>query len=333
MFSSPVILLILRAPETIRNQYFQGITTAFPHLTVTLVDNVNKADPHLATADIIITHGPYLEDKADHVLRNAENLKWVQGIGTGVDNIADRPALRREVMVSNIHGVHGAPMAEAAMGLMLALSRQLPRSLANKAQHKWENWPSRVLAGKTVGILGVGVIAEAMAPRFKAFEMTVIGISSSPRPLPGFDRMVDRIRLLEIVPELDYFLILTPYSNATRHIINADVLGAMKSESYLINLARGGVLDEAALLPVLRDQRIAGAALDVYAREPLPPDNPLWDLPNVILTCHQAATNEHSAQNNLPIICENIRRFMASDFAGMTCVVKRIGDPPHASPS
>jgi len=332
MYSSPAVLLILRAPETIRNEYYDGITNAFPHLTVTLVDNVSKADPYLATADIIVTHGPYLEDKADHVLHYATNLKWVQGIGTGVDNIADRPALRREVMVTNIHGVHGAPMAEAAMGLMLSLSRQLPRSLANKAQHKWENWPSRLLAGKTLGILGVGVIAETMAPRFKAFEMTVIGISSNPRPLPGFDRMVDRIRLLEVVPELDYFLVLTPYSKATRHIINADVLGAMKADGYLINLARGGVLDEAALLSVLRDNRIAGAALDVYEREPLPPDNPLWDLPNVILTCHQAATNENSARNNVPIICKNIRRFMVGDFSGMTSVVKRIGDPPHAPP-
>ena len=332
MNPNPAVLLILRAPETIRNQYYQGITAAFPHLTVTLIDHISKADPYLATTDIIVTHGPYLEDKADHMLRNAGNLKWVQGIGTGVDNIADRPALRREVMVTNIHGVHGAPMAEAAMGLMLALSRQLPRSLANKAQHKWENWPSRVLAGKTVGILGVGVIAEAMAPRFKAFEMTVIGISSGPRPLPGFDRMVDRTSLLEVVPELDYFLVLTPYSPASRHIINAKVLGAMKASSYLINLARGGVLDEAALLAVLRENRIAGAALDVYAREPLPPDNPFWDLPNVILTCHQAATNENSARNNVPIICENIRRFMAGDFAGMTNVVKRIGDPPHDPP-
>ena len=204
--------------------------------------------------------------------------------------------------------------------------------MANKAAHKWENWPSRTLDGKTVGILGVGVIAEAMAPRFKAFGMTVIGISSGPRPLPGFDRMEDREKLLSVVPELDYFVVLTPYSPATRHIINAAVLGAMKPSAYLINLARGGVLDEAALLDTMKAGTIAGASLDVYAREPLPPEHPFWELDNMILTCHQAATNENSAQNNLPIINENIRRFIAGDIAGMKNIVKRIGEPPHDPP-
>lgn len=333
MSSKPVVLLILRSPETIRNQYYKGVTAAFPELTVNLVDNVSKADPYLADAEIIVTHGPYLETKADHIFRNAPKLKWVQGIGTGYDNIADRPTLRNEVMVTNIQGVHGAPMSEAAMALMLALSRRLPRSLANKAAHKWENWPSRVVTGKTVGILGVGVIAEAMAPRFKAFGMAVVGITSGVRPIAGFDRMVERDRLLQVVPELDYFVILTPYSPATRHIVNAQVLAAMKPDSYLINLARGGVLDEAALLETLRTGKIAGAALDVYEREPLPADHPFWDLDNVILTCHQAATNENSARNNLPIICDNIRRFIAGDVAHMRNVVKRAGDKPHPLPT
>ena len=274
----------------------------------------------------------FLIERAGFVLSNAPKLRWVQGIGTGVDNIADRRELRHDVLVTNIQGVHGAPMSEAAMCAMLALSRRLPRSMANKAAHKWENWPSRTLDGKTVGILGVGLIAEAMAPRFKAFNMTVIGISSGVRAVAGFDRIEDRSKLLQVVPELDYFVVLTPYSPATRHIVNAQVLGAMKPTAYLINLARGGVLDEEALLDTMRNRRIAGAALDVYAREPLPKDHPFWDMDDMILTCHQAATNENSAQNNLPIINDNIRRFIAGDFAGMKNVVKRIGDPPHDPP-
>lgn len=333
MSSKPPVLILLRSPEIILKQYFTGISEAFPDVKVTLVNNVSKVDvSHLADAEIIITHGPHLEQRAGFVLSNAPKLRWVQGIGTGVDNIVDRRELRDEVMVTNIQGVHGAPMSEAAMCAMLALSRRLSRSMANKAAHKWENWPSRTLDGKTVGILGVGVIAEAMAPRFKAFGMTVIGISSGPRPLPGFDRMEDRGKLLSVVPELDYFVVLTPYSPATRHIINAAVLGAMKPSAYLINLARGGVLDEAALLDTMKAGTIAGASLDVYAREPLPPEHPFWELDNMILTCHQAATNENSAQNNLPIINENIRRFIAGDIAGMKNIVKRIGEPPHDPP-
>jgi phosphoglycerate dehydrogenase-like enzyme len=295
----------------------------FPELNVSIVSKVADADPYLAEADIIVTHGPHLEDRADHVFNNAPKLKWVQAIGTGVDSIADRPALREGVIVTNIHGVHDPAMSEAAMSLMLALSRTLPRSLENKARHKWENWPSRLLSEKTVGILGMGSIAGAMAPRFKAFNMTVFGITSGVREMAGFDRVYDKSKLIEVMRELDYFVVLTPYNPQTHHIINAEVLGAMKPDSYLINLARGGVLDEMALLEALRSKWIAGAALDVFAQEPLKPDNPLWDLDNIIITCHQAATHDNSARNNLPTIQENIRRFLANDLKNMKNVINR----------
>jgi D-2-hydroxyacid dehydrogenase (NADP+) len=323
MNAKPKLLIILRSHERIRTQYYNGIAQTFPELNVNIVSTVADADPYLADADIIVTHGPHLEDKADHVFANAPKLKWVQGIGTGVDNIADRPALRDDVIVTNIHGVHGAPMSEAAMLLMLALSRKLPRSLENKSQHKWDNWPSRLLSEKTVGIFGMGSIAEAMAPRFKAFNMTVLGITSAVREVVGFDRVYDKSKLIEVMRELDYFIVLTPYNPQTHHIIDAKVLGAMGPDSYLINLARGGVVDETALLSALRSKQIAGAALDVFAQEPLKPDNPLWDLDNVIITCHQAATHDNSARNNLPTIQENIRRFLTNDLRNMKNVINR----------
>jgi phosphoglycerate dehydrogenase-like enzyme len=317
------VLIILRSHESIRTQYFNGIAQAFPDLHVDIVPTVGEADPYLANAEIIISHGPHLENRADHVFSNAAKLRWVQGIGTGVDNIADRPSLPKDVIVTNIHGVHGAPMSEAAMAMMLALSRDLPRSLKNKAQHKWENWPSRLVNRKTVGILGLGSIAEAMGPRLKAFNMTVIGFSSGPRDIPGFDRVHDRAKLVEILPDLDYFVVLTPYTPDTHHIINDAVFKAMKPDSYFINLARGGVVDERALLAALQEKRIAGAAIDVFAQEPLKPEHPLWNLDNVIITCHQAATHMDSARTNVPIIQENMRRFLAGEFERMKNVVPR----------
>lgn len=322
MSAKPSLLIILRSPERIRAQYFNGISQAFPDITVNAVSNVRDADPYLADADIIVTHGPHLDDRGDHVFANAPKLKWVQGTGTGVDGIIDRPTLRPDVIVTNIHGVHGAPMSEAAVMMMLALSRQLPRSLSNKAKHKWENWPSRLLKGKTVGILGMGSIAETMAPIFKAFDMKVLGITSGIRDVAGFDRVCNKAELSRIVPELDYFVVLTPYTAATHHMIDAGVIGAMKTDAYLINLARGGVVDEAALLDALRQKKIAGAALDVFEQEPLKAESPLWDLENVIITCHQSATHDGSARTNVPIINENIRRFLAGDLAGMKNVVR-----------
>jgi D-2-hydroxyacid dehydrogenase (NADP+) len=323
MNEKPTLLIILRSHERIRTQYYDGIARTFPELHVRSVAEVADADPYLADAQIIVTHGPHLEDRAAYVFANAPKLKWVQGIGTGVDGIADCPALREDVIVTNIHGVHGPAMSEAAMSLMLAFGRKLPRSLENKARHIWENWPSSLLSEKTVGILGMGSIAESMGPRFKAFNMTVFGITSCVRKVAGFDRVYDKSMLIEVVSKLDYFVILTPYSLETHHIINGEVLGAMKPDSYLINLARGGVLDEAALIEALRLNRIAGAALDVFAQEPLKPDNPLWEFDNVIITCHQAATHDNSARTNLPTIQQNIRRFLANDLTNMKNVIKR----------
>ncbi len=322
MSAKPSLLIILRSPERIRAQYYNGIVQVFPEITVNAVSNVKDADPYLADADIIVTHGPHLDDRADNVFENARKLKWVQGIGTGVDGIIDRPTLRPDVIVTNIHGVHGTPMSEAAVMLMLALSRQLPRSLNNKAKHKWENWPSRLLNGKTVGILGMGSIAEIMAPLFKAFGMTVLGVTSQVHEVPGFDRVCDKAELPSIVREFDYFVVLTPYTASTHHLIDAEIIGAMKPDAYLINLARGGVVDEPALLDALKQKKIAGAALDVFEQEPLKQDNPLWDLDNVIITCHQSATHDGSARTNLPIISENIRHFLAGDFSSMKNVVR-----------
>ncbi|CAN0439233.1 unnamed protein product, partial [Phaeothamnion confervicola] len=263
----------------------------FPDIKVTLVTHVSQIDPLLPEMDALITHGPYLADRADHVLSNAPKLKWIQGIGTGVDNFADRPALRDDITITNIHGVHGNPMSEAAFAAMLTLSRKIPRSVRNQDQQKWEAWPSRLLTGKTIGIFGVGSIALTVAPRCKAFDMTVVGISTGVRPVPGFDRMVHRDALLETVKELDYLLLLTPYSPETHHIIGAKVFAAMKPQAFLINHARGGVVDEDALLAALKSGQIAGAALDVFATEPLPKGHPFWSMENVLVTCHQSATH------------------------------------------
>jgi phosphoglycerate dehydrogenase-like enzyme len=316
------ILLILGLNPAMAQRYRDGISAAFPDAKVSLVDNVRKADPYLADMDVLITHGPYLADRADHVLTNSPKLKWIQGIGTGVDNFADRPVLRGDITVTNIHGVHGNPMSEAAFAAMLTLGRRIARSVRNQHDRKWEGWPSQLITGKTIGIFGIGSIAKTVAPRCKAFDMTVIGISSGPRDMPGFDRMVHRDQMIEILGELDYFLLLTPYSPETHHIIDANVFAAMKRSAFLINHARGGVVDEAALLNALRDGQIAGAALDVFATEPLPQDHPFWGMENVFITCHQSATHDGSVATNLPVIVENIRHFIAGDMASMRNVVR-----------
>jgi phosphoglycerate dehydrogenase-like enzyme len=193
----------------------------------------------------------------------------------------------------------------------------------NQDRHVWERWPARLLDGKKLGILGVGVIAEALAPKCKALGMTVIGISSLPRTVPGFDRVYGRDELVSAVRDLDYLVALTPYSPTTRHIVNAAVFLAMKSTSYFINLARGGVVDEDALINALEKGLLAGAALDVFNREPLPGDHPFWAMKNVIVTPHLGGFYDGYADRALPVVEENLRRFLAGDTMKMINVVRR----------
>ena len=175
---------------------------------------------------------------------------------------------------------------------------------------------------KTVGILGIGVIAEALAPKCKAMGMTVVGITSAPRPVAGFDRVCSTAELPRVLPELDYLVLLTPYSPATHHMIDAKVFAAMKPGSYLVNVARGGVVDEAALVDALRAGTIAGAALDVFTQEPLPPDHPLWTFDNVIITTHQGGFCDTYVDLAMPILEHNMRCFLAGDLTGMVNVAR-----------
>jgi phosphoglycerate dehydrogenase-like enzyme len=270
-----------------------------------------------------MTHGPYLSTRSDYVLGNMPNLRWVQGTGTGMDNIIDRPSLPSNVLVTNMRGAHGPQMSEAAIGSMLALSREMPRTIRNQDEHTWERWLPRIIHGKTVGILGVGVIAEALAPRCKALGMKVIGFSTSTRAVDGFDQILSTADLKRTVPELDFLVLLTPYSEATHHIVNEGILMAMKPGSFLVNLARGGVLDEAALIEALDDGPLDGAALDVFSKEPLPSDHPFWSMKSVIITCHMGGLTDDYHLQALPIIETNLRHYLAGDVGQMINVVRQ----------
>ncbi|MGC2517711.1 MAG: D-2-hydroxyacid dehydrogenase [Burkholderiales bacterium] len=314
------LLILLALPEKVRMQYYERLKANFPQVDIHMVDHHSKVDPHIGSTDVLVTFGPMM---SEHVLEKAPHLKWIQALGTGVDGIVDRPSLRKETLVTNLHGIHGAPVSEAALMSMLALSRDLPRTLRNQAKHAWERFPARLLKDKAVGIFGIGVIAQELAPKCKALGMTVVGISSARRVLPGFDRIYGRDELEQAVRELDYLVLLTPYSAQTRGIVGAKVLAAMKPTSYLVNLARGGVVDEAALIQALEKKQIAGAALDVFAQEPLPEEHPFWSMEQVIVTTHQGGFCDVYVDYALPVIEENLRKFLAGDTGNMINLVKR----------
>ena len=160
----------------------------FPELTIDVAAQRDKAQAALRDADMLLTFGQMMKN-LNLGLEDAGKLKWVQALGTGLDGITDQPALKPSVTITSLHGVHGAPVSEAAMAGMLALSRDIPRFARNQDTQTWGRWPAKLLHEKTVGILGIGVIAEALAPKCKAFGMKVIGITSAKRPVAGFDRV------------------------------------------------------------------------------------------------------------------------------------------------
>jgi len=314
------VLILLTFPEPIRNVYRDGLAAAFPQLKIDLVDHHSKVGPYIGEANILVTFGAHV---ADHVLEEATNLKWVQALGTGVDGIVDSPALRDGVLVTNLRGLHGASVSESVLAAILALSRRIPRAVRSQDAGLWDRFPVELVKGKTVGILGVGAIAAELAPRCQALGMTVIGITSAPRSVAGFDRMVPRGELPDIVGTLDYLVLLIPHTNETHGIVDAAVLGRMKPSAFLINVARGGIVDQAALVEALQARRIAGAALDVFAEEPLPDGHPLWKMPDVLIPPHMAGFHAGYPDEALPIVIENIRHFLAGDIDGMINMVRR----------
>jgi D-2-hydroxyacid dehydrogenase (NADP+) len=187
----------------------------------------------------------------------------------------------------------------------------VPQLVRNQAAHVWDRIKPSVLDRRTIAILGVGAIAEHIAKVCQAFGMTTLGISRTPRRLADFDAIYPREKLREAAAQADFLLVLVPYSKDNDKIINAAVFEVMKPTAYLINIARGGVVDEAALLQALRDRKIAGAGLDVFEQAPLPPSHPLWDMDNVFITPFIGGLSDRYEEDIMSIIKPNLQSFLA----------------------
>ena len=314
------ILILSEVQEAMRARYKGMLLERFPQLTINVVGHHNDVGPYIADTDVLLCFSPPM---ADHVVAEAPKLKWIQALGTGVDNIVDLPSLGKEVIVTNVRGIHGPPVSEATIAYMLSLARGMPESALAQTRNAWERWPAKLLDGKTVGIYGVGLIAEYLAPICKAFGMTTIGFSGTPRPAPGFDRMVARADLVATAPELDYLVALAPLTPETRHVIGEKVFAAMKPSAYLVNVARGGVVDEKALIAALEGGNIAGAALDVFSEEPLPATSPLWQTKNLTVFPHLGGYSEGYEDRAMPTIEGNMRKFLGGDLKSMINIVRK----------
>jgi len=288
-------------------RYLARLKSAFPDVDFHAFAHGADAQPLAADLDVIIGLGHHIPPD---LIKAAAKLKWVQALTTGTETLTAPGVLAPHVLLTSTRGVHGPQMSELAFLNMIALARDFRKMQRNQADGKWEQWNQPILDGRTVVIVGLGVLAEHLAERCKLFGMATIGVSGGRGEAPHFDEVLPRGRLNEAAARADFLVLLVPYSKETHHLIDRAVLAAMKPTAFLINLARGGVLDEAALIELLQAGKIAAAALDVFAKHPLPPDSPLWHMPNVIITPNVGGRSDRFVEQTLTVVEPNLRAFV-----------------------
>ena len=290
---------------------------SFPELAYIVVEDDLVTAHHVADADVMISRGRWFTRE---LLERSVRLKWFQCLITGVDHLL--PVLTgSKVLLTNARGIHGPQMSEIAILHMLSLSRNMPQIVRNQDSHNPERIVPRVLDQRTVVIVGVGVIAEHTAKLCKVFGMKTVGVTGTPRPVEGFDRVRPRSELLEAAAEADFLLLLLPHTPENDNLIGEAVFKAMKPSAYLINLARGGVVDEPALIKALQSGEIAGAGLDVFSQWPLPKTSPLWDMKNVVITPFVGGQSDQYVRQAMTIVEPNLRNFVAGRLDRMINVV------------
>lgn len=308
------LVILVENAET----YKQALLPKFPEVAIHAAPTEEKLGEFVEKMDILLAFRI-----SDKMLQRASKLQWAQSLATGVDYIINNPSLPKEVLITSTRGIHGPQMSEMAFLLMLSLSRNFPQMVRNQNIGIWERWPGKLLFHKKVGILGLGVIGEEIARKCKAFGMTVYGVDIIRKERDVVDHFFAPEELLKAVTDIDYFIVVAPYTPQTYRIINKEVLFAMKPSAFFINIGRGELVDEDALIEALNSKKIAGAALDAFVREPLPPEHPFWKVKNLIITPHVGGASDIYADQALPIFEENLRRFLKGERRDLINFVPR----------
>jgi len=307
-------LLIL---ENRAAEYKKALSPKFPEVVIHAAAQEAEVGKFIEQADILMTIRI-----SDDLIKKASKLKWIHAITTGVDYIVNLPSLRKEVILTSTRGIHGPQVSEMAFLLMLALNRNFPEVVRNQDKGVWERWQGKLLWRKKIGILGVGVIGEEIARKAKAFGMEVFGIDIIKRKLDCIDIFYGPEDIVKVAKDVDYLVIVAPRTPETEKIVDSKVLSAMKPTAFLLNLGRGELVDEEALIHVLKSGKIAGAGLDTYLQEPLPKEHPFWGMKNVIVSPHVAGMSDIYVEQALTIFEENLRRFIKGEKRNLLNLVE-----------
>jgi D-2-hydroxyacid dehydrogenase (NADP+) len=275
-------------------------------------DEIAKA--RAALEDVEVVFGP--NTMPIGIIDGARNLKWFQVITAGVDRMAQDGLLGRQFVITKVSGLAAPAIAEYVIGTMIMLTKGLHKSVRDQAEHRWDFRFTAELGGKTCGIAGLGAIGRETARRARAMGMRVIATrrhAATGATDGDCDALFSHSELDRVLAESDYAVLCVPLTVETTRLIGAAELATMKRTAFLVNIARGAVVDQDALISALRDGTIAGAALDVVDPEPLPADSPLWDMPNVILTPHISGAVEGYGHRAAEIFIRNLRRYVRGE--------------------
>lgn len=299
----------------------------FPQLQVIHLSGYEGLEEAIGDAEVLLAWSLRPEQ-----FLSALRLRWIHSPAAAVHQLMFSELINSDVVVTNAREVHGPVVAEHVIALIFALAKKIPESVRAQQnrewaqQRLWEQPPRpREVAGATLGMIGLGSIGRAVAARAASLGMRVLAVREHPeKGHDTADQVFGPDRLDEVLAAADYVVLAAPITPSTSALINQDRMARMKPDACLINVSRGPLLDHQALAEALRTKQIAGAALDVFDKEPLPPDSPLWEVPNLLITPHTAALTDKLWERHFALFSENLRRYL-HDEPLLATVDKRKG--------
>jgi phosphoglycerate dehydrogenase-like enzyme len=313
---SPILSARVRARD------LERIREAAPGSKIVNLSVEGLADGPVDDVEVLL-RGWLVAEAFDRLLARAPHLTWVHSATSGVERALTPAARARDVLVTNARGVFSRPIAEHVLLMILAVSRHLPELLELQRERTWQPLEGRELRELTIGIVGYGSLGRSVASLASAFGARVIALRRRPEGAgpsgpdeddgfpfePRVDEVLGPDRLHELLAASDIVVLAAPLTPETEGMIDEGAVAAMKRDAWLINVARGRLVDDTALVRALRDNRIGGAALDTFRDEPLPPSSAYWELPNVILTPHTAWSSARVLDRSIDLFCDNLVRF------------------------
>ncbi|MEW6662382.1 MAG: D-2-hydroxyacid dehydrogenase [Bacillota bacterium] len=303
------------ADRSITERHLAMVRQRFPAAKIALAETETDLMREALDAQVLVTWG--MIDPPLRFCREARGLKWIHALSAGVDSLLAPEVIELGIPITCTKGIHGFPISDHVLSFILAFSRGLPRFFVQKHQKKWSRYPfTDEVAGKTVAIIGLGSIGREIARKCRALDMQVVALSRKAQgksEAEGVEFLYGPDQVTEMLSVADYVVLALPLTPATRHFIDREKLAAMKKTAILINIGRGGSVDEKELIAALKEGKLAGAGLDVFEEEPLPADSPLWEMENVIITPHTAALSPYYIDRAMEVFCQNLARFQAGE--------------------